>query len=109
MLGLFTALGLSERAARIVAPIAIALVILLAFYLALDAYGDARYDAGKDDADKAWEAAAAKLEDQSAQAAGEAEKGAQARESAYLDRLAKEKEKVDAAIDSGGDPLDVLF
>lgn len=95
--------------ARILSPIAIAIGVVLAFYLALNAYGDARYDAGKDDADAAWAAAAKRLEEQSDAAAGEAEVGAIEREREYLERVREEKEKVDAAIDSGGDPLDVLF
>lgn len=109
LIGLFTSLGLTERVARILSPIAIGLVILIAFYLALNAYGDARYDAGRDAADKAWAAAADKLEAESKAAASKADTAAQERESAYAERLAKEKEKIDATIADGGDPFDVLF
>jgi hypothetical protein len=107
--GWFMALGLSERAARILAPIALALVALGALYLILDAYGDARYDAGKDEADRQWRVASERLGRQSQDAAAAADRPAAERESAYADKLAAEKEKVDAAIADGGDPLDILF
>jgi len=103
------ALGLSERVARILAPIAIVVVALGALWLLLDAYGDARYDAGKDEADRQWRAAAERLEAQSEQAGSAADKPADEREKAYADRLAEEKEKIDAAIADGGDPLDIMF
>lgn len=109
MIGWFTALGLSERVARIVAPLAIAVVVLLAFYLVLDAYGDARYNAGKDHADAAWHAAAEALEAQSRASAADADKPADTRKAAYAAALRLEKEKIDATIAQGGDPLDILF
>ena len=109
MIGWLVSLGLSERAARIAVPVGIAIAALLAFYALLDAYGDARADQREVEVDAAWKAAAVKLERQSSASAAAADKPADAREVAYADKLATEKEKIDATIDHGGDPLDVLF
>lgn len=107
--GWLIGLGLSEKVARILAPLLVALAVLIAFVIALRAYGNARYDAGKDEADRQWKAAAELLERQSQDAAAAADKPAAAREAAYADRLAKEKERIDEAIADGRDPLDALF
>lgn len=109
MIGMLMGLGLGKRAAQIVGYVVVPLLILGAFYLALDAYGDARYDAGKDKADQEWRAAAEELAAQSALAAGAADEAADARAAAFGERLEEEKEKIDAAIADGGDPIDVLF
>lgn len=109
MIAWLVGLGLSERVAKIVMPVTIAIGILIAFYLVLDAYGDARFEAGVAETDAAYAAAAKALEASSRSAAAKADKPARAREEAYFERLEQEKEKVDAAVAKGHDPLDELF
>ena len=106
---LFVNFGWSRKFSAIVVSIVGLVLILGAFYLALDAYGDARYDAGKEAADKAWREAAVALAEQSEEAAGAADEGAGDREAAYAAKLIVEREKVDATISDGGDPFDVMF
>lgn len=84
-------------------------LLLLAFYWALDSYGDRKYAEGKDAADKAWIAASDKLI-KKAQAAGtEADRKAAARAADHAAKVEDEKEKIDAAVKEGSSPLDVLF
>jgi hypothetical protein len=101
--------GLSARAAKLVAYVAVPLLILLAFYLVLDAYGDSREQAGKDKADAAWIEAGRRLEQKAADAGAKADEKAGHREAEHQAELQKEKEKVDAAMAEGSSPLDVLF
>lgn len=84
-------------------------LLLLAFYWALDSYGDARYDKGKADADAAWQAASDKLIAKSQNAAGKADKAAAAREADFAAKVETEKERIDAAKAEGSSPFDVLF
>lgn len=86
-----------------------AVVLVLAFYFALDAYGDSRYDAGKKDADAAWQAASDKLIQKSQDAGTKADKAAAARDADFAAKQEAEKEKIDAVLEEGGSPLDVLF
>lgn len=109
MIALLLKLGLSEKVARLVAYIGIPLLILFAFYLALDAYGDARFDAGKDQADRAWQAAADLVEADSQDAAEAADVPADQRAADWAARVEEEKALIDAKIHEGGDPFDVLF
>lgn len=85
------------------------LLALFALYLLLDAYGDARYDKGKADTDKAWIAAGEKLENQSVVAAGNADAPAVKRVEAWNEKVEAEKERIDAATSDGGSPLDALW
>lgn len=85
------------------------LFLLLAFYLALDAYGDSRFDAGKAQADAEWKAAEAALLEKAANARTEADKRAAANAAEYAAKVQDEKEKIDAAISEGSSPFDVLF
>ena len=82
---------------------------VLVIYLALDAYGDARYKAGKSDADAAWQAASNKLIEKAQNAGVEADAKAAAREADFAARVEDEKERIDAANENGTSPLDVLF
>jgi hypothetical protein len=109
MIALLLKLGLSEKAAKLVAYIAIPLLILAAFYLSLDAYGDSRYREGQSDADKAWQEASDRLIAKSQKAATKADTAAAARAADYAARVEEEKEKIDEAIAEGSSPLDVLF
>lgn len=109
MIGLLTGLGLSEKVAKLVAYIGVPLLILAAFYLALDAYGDSREREGKASADAAWQAAADLVEEQSREAADAADIPADQRAADWAARVEQEKAAIDAQISDGGDPFDVLF
>lgn len=86
-----------------------AVLLLAAFYFALDAYGDSRYREGKKDADAAWQAASDKLIQKSQDAGTKADKAAATRQADFAAKQEAEKEKIDAVLEEGGSPLDVLF
>jgi hypothetical protein len=86
-----------------------ALMALVALYLLIDAYGDARYKAGVSDTDLAWKAAGEKLEAQAKASAKDADAASVKRVEAFNEQVAREKEELDDAIASGDSPLDVLF
>lgn len=109
MIGLLMGLGLGKRAAQVVGYVVLPLLLLGAFYLALDAYGDSRFRAGVTETDDRWEAAGRKLEAQAAASASAADTTALVRAVDYNAKVAKEKEKLDAAATDGSSPLDVLF
>jgi hypothetical protein len=87
----------------------VGLAALVAFYFALDAYGDRRYGEGKKDEAAAWQKASDKLIAQAAQASDKADTKAAERAADYAVKVEDEKEKIDAAIADGSSPLDVLF
>lgn len=109
MIGLLMGLGLSQKVAKLVAYIAIPLLILAAFYLLLDAYGDSRYDAGKKDTAAAYQKASDKVIAQAANARGKADIKAAAAAADFAAKQETEKEKIDAAVADGSSPFDVLF
>jgi hypothetical protein len=109
MIGMLVGWGMSEKAAKIVAYVAIPLLILAAFYIALDAYGDSRYDAGKAQADAEWKAASDKLVQKAQDAGTKADKAAAGRAADYAAKVEDEKERIDAAKEDGSSPMDVLF
>lgn len=84
-------------------------LLLLAFYIALDRYGDARYDAGKEAADKAWQAASDKLIEDAARAATKADRNAAGRAADFAAKQESEKERIDHAVKHGTSPLDAIF
>lgn len=81
----------------------------LAIVVAILAYGSAKYDAGEAAADAKWQAAAAKLEKESIDAAVAAGVPADQREAVFAETLKAEKEKIDEAIAAGQSPADALF
>lgn len=109
MIALLLKLGMSERLAKIFAYMFLPILIVVLFYIALDAYGDARFDAGKDQADRAWQAAADLVEADSQDAAEAADVPADQRAADWAARVEEEKALIDAKIHEGGDPFDVLF
>jgi hypothetical protein len=109
VIGLLTGWGLSAKAAKLVAYVALPLLLLVAFYLLLDAYGDARYDAGKSDENAAWVAAQDKLLADAAKSTETANKEDLTRQLEQAAKVQEEKEKIDAAIADGSSPFDVLF
>lgn len=76
---------------------------------AILAYGESRADGREAKVNARWEAAAEKLEQDSRDAAAEAEVGAVEREEKYAEKLKREKEKIDEVEAAGGDPFDALF
>jgi hypothetical protein len=84
-------------------------LLLLAFYLALDVYGDSRYDAGKKDEAAAWKAASDKLISKAQNAATKADKAAAANAADFAAKQEDERNRIDAANQNGASPLDVLF
>ncbi len=109
MIGLLVGWGLSEKAAKAVLWIVLPVVVLVAFYLLLDAYGDSRFRAGEQATDARWKEAAWKLEAQAAAAASTATAASVARVMDYNAKVADDKERLDAAAVDGSSPLDVLF
>lgn len=84
-------------------------VMAIGLIWAVLAWGDARYREGADDADERWEAAADKLAEQTRSAGTDADRREAERMEGHADRVAREKEKIDAATASGDSPLDALF
>lgn len=109
MIALLLKLGLSEKAAKIFAYFLLPVLILAAFYIALNAYGDARFDAGKAQADREWQAAADLVEAKSQGAADAADVPADQRAADWAARVEQEKALLNETISDGGDPFDVLF
>lgn len=85
------------------------ILLLLALWAALNAYGDRRYDQGREDNERAWRAAEAKLHAQEKAASAGADQSAAKREAEHAASVAEEKGKIDDAIREGYSPLDVLF
>ncbi len=100
---------MSTRAAKLVAYVAIPLLILAAFYLALDAYGDGRYREGRAVENAAWKQAQDKLLAAAAKASTKADVQALASTLEHTAAVEYEKEKIDDAIANGTSPFDVLF
>lgn len=85
------------------------LLAVAAVFFAIDAYGDAKYDAGKAQSDKEWEAAADRLAQQGEGSAAAADIPADQRAADYAKRLEDEKEKIREAVEDGRSPFDALF
>jgi hypothetical protein len=84
-------------------------VLLVAFYLVLDAYGDSRFKAGKSKADMEWQQASDKViaEAQNNAAAADKTQAVQAAEFAL--KVNDEKERINGAQQNGTSPFDVMF
>jgi hypothetical protein len=98
-----------ERFARPFVFIIGLLLVIGAFYIALDAYGDSRFREGRAVENKAWKDAQDRLLKQAAESATAADKKALAATVEHAAKVEEEKEKVDAAIADGSSPFDVLF
>lgn len=81
----------------------------LALYLALQAYGNSRYKAGKKDADNAWIAASNKLIDKAQKATVEGDTKAAARAADFATKQEEEKAAIEAAQKNGTSPFDAIF
>lgn len=100
---------MSLRLAKVVGYVLVPLLILGAFYLALDAYGDSRFREGRKAENAAWQAAQDKLLKDAAQSAAIADRQDLARKIEHSAQVQEEKEKIDEAIANGSSPFDVLF
>ncbi len=109
MIGMLVGWGLSEKVAKLVTWFVGIGLVVLAFVLALNAYGDARYDAGVSETDAKWEEAGRRLEKQATVSAGKADAASVVRVEEFNDRVAAEKDRLDEAEREGSSPLDVLF
>lgn len=109
MIALLMGFGLGKRVAQLVGYVAIPLLIVGALWLALHLYGNSRYNAGVRDTDAKWEEAGRRLEAQARVSAGKADSAAVGRVQIFNDRVAEEKEKLDAAAKDGSSAFDVLF
>lgn len=109
MISMLMGLGMSEKIAKLVGFVAVPLLILGAFYLVLDAYGDSKYQQGKDKADQEWKLAEQREIDRVAKAGKKADILEANRLADHAEKVAAEKEKIDATVAEGGDPFDVLF
>lgn len=99
-------LGLMPRWAWVLLGAAL---LMAAFYFALDAYGDSRYDAGKADEKATWKQAEAEFLKKAGEASTKADKQAAARAAEYAADVADERKKIDDAVKEGTSPLDAIF
>jgi hypothetical protein len=86
-----------------------ALLLIAAFLAERTAYGNRRFNAGEAHADEAWKKASDKLITKAANAGTKADTKAAARQADFAAKQEDEKEKIDAAVQHGSSPLDVLF
>lgn len=86
-----------------------ALLLVTAFVAERHAYGNRRFNAGEDHADAQWKKASDKLIKKSANAGTKADKAAAARQADFAAKQEDERERIDAAVEHGSSPLDVLF
>jgi predicted DNA repair protein MutK len=100
---------MSLRAAKLIGWVLVPLLVLGAFYLALDAYGDSRFREGRAKEEAAWKAANDRLVQQAAEASTQADRMAVARAMDHAAQVEEEKERIDDAIANGSSPFDVLF
>src|SRR5690349_11397915 len=86
----------------------IVLVVVL-FYIALTAYGNARYKTDKQDADAAWIAASNKLVEKAKNSETKAGQAQAARAADFAAKQEAEKKQLEKAQENGSSPFDVLF
>jgi len=109
MIAWLIARGIAPTAAKLITYVGIPLLILFAFWLALDAYGDSRFREGRAAENAAWKAAEDKLLEQAAESSSVADRQALARQLEHSAQVEEEKDLIDDAIANGASPLDVLF
>jgi len=86
-----------------------AVLLVLAFVVALNRYGDAKFDAGKAQADAEWKAASDKLIQKAQAAEGKANEEAAGRAADFALKVEDEKEKIREAQQNGSSTFDVMF
>lgn len=86
-----------------------AILLVLALYIALDRYGDARFREGEAHADAQWQKASDKLIEDAARSATKADQKAAGRAADFAAKQESEKQRIDAAVEHGTSPLDEIF
>lgn len=109
MIALLTGWGLSQRVAKLLGYIGLPLLVLALLWGALTWYGNARYNAGRSDEERAWQEASDRLKEKAIHSAETADEAATKVEELHSVEVALEKEKIDAAIAAGDSPFNVLF
>lgn len=84
-------------------------LLALAIYLAVNAFGNSRYDEGVAATDAKWEEASARLKAQAEQSATRADDAAAVRLEEFETQVEDERKALDEAQRTGSSPLDVLF
>jgi hypothetical protein len=84
-------------------------LLILALWLALVAYGNARFNAGAKHEEAKWLEASAALAAEAKKSADRATRREALRIEEHAAKVAAEKEKLDAAAADGTSPLDALF
>jgi hypothetical protein len=94
---------------KIVGPI----VLLLAVFGGIKAWGNSKYNAGEkagiEATDAKWEAASAKLKEDAAKSATKADDKAAERLAEHVEEITADQEAVNEAVREGRSPLDALF
>ncbi len=85
------------------------LLLLAAFLVALNAYGNSRFDAGKAEADAQWKAASERLVEKAHKSAAKADVAAAARAADYAAKVEDERERISDATANGTSVFDVMF
>lgn len=101
--------GAAPWLAKLVAYVVLPLALIAAAALALDAWGDGRYRAGKADEAAAWKAANDQLIAKAATAGDIATRNEVPRLVEHAAQVEHEKGLIDAAIQNGASPVDALF
>lgn len=109
MIGWLVSFGLSRRAAIGLLGLAAVGLALIIFTLTLHAYGDARYKAGKRDADAAWVEAGNRLVEKAHKSADKADVAAAARVEDFTAQQEAEKQRIENAQANGTSAFDVMF
>jgi membrane protein involved in colicin uptake len=109
MITMLMGFGLSSRIAKLIAYVAIPLLILAAFVAVILLYGNAREKAGHAKADAEWQAASDKLVQDAAKAGTKADAKAAARAADFAAKQENEKERIHDALEEGRSPFDELF
>lgn len=85
------------------------ILLITAFLVERNAYGNRRFNAGEAHADEQWKKASDKLVEDAARAATKADKNAAGRAADFAAKQEDEKEKIDEAVAHGSSPLDAIF
>lgn len=109
MIGMLMGLGLGKTVAKLIAYVAVPLLVVGIIWFALDRYGDKRYAAGVADTDAKWEEASAKLKEAAAQSATKADDAAVKRLEEHVAQAEEDAAAVEKAKAEGRSPLDALF
>jgi hypothetical protein len=101
--------GLAPWAAKLLAYVGLPLLLLIAALLALDAWGDSRFRAGKADEKAIWQAASDKLIKEATVSAEAADRKEVPRLVEQAAKVEQERNRIDAALENGTSTIDALF